>query len=138
MPFQVGVTSFWLNNLYSAVFNMFQGLLRSIVPLLILVISSYFIVNSVRKTRANKKLTSRNRITIMLAVIILVFIICVIPDAILTALSIGYAEIENDTMKGIREITDTLLVINSSVNFFIYYFFNQAFKREVCLFFSFQ
>ena len=130
------VTSFWLKNVHSEAYNLIQGLLRSIIPLVILLISSYFIVNSVRKTRANKKLANRNRITIMLAIIILVFLICVTPDAVLTALSIGYAEIENDAMKSIREVTDTLLVINSSINFFIYYFFNQAFHREVCLLFT--
>ncbi|ESN94170.1 hypothetical protein HELRODRAFT_163956 [Helobdella robusta] len=127
----VNLTDFWLeHSSVSHVYNSMQSMLRSIIPLFLLVIFSSFIINSVRMTRANKQLSSRNRITVMLIVVIIFFLLCITPDAVMSVLSVGYAESESYHLRATREVTDTLLVLNASINFLLYYGFNKTFKKE--------
>ena len=132
----LNVTELWKNERFVETYTLLQGLLRSIIPLFILIAMNAFIINSVRKTRANKKMASRNRITIMLIIMIIFFLICITPDAIMSAFfGYGYHEAKNYTVKGVREITDCLLALNAAVNFFLYLIFNKIFREHFCAIF---
>ena len=90
-----------------------------------------FIINALRKTRANKKMASRNRITVLLCIVIIVFLICVTPDALMSGVfGLGYVD-ANNLVRGVREFTDLLLVVNSAVNFTLYAAFNKAFREQL-------
>lgn len=90
-----------------------------------------FIINALRKTRANKKMASRNRITVLLCIVIVVFLICVTPDALMSGVfGLGYVD-ANNLVRGVREFTDLLLVVNSAVNFTLYAAFNKAFRDQL-------
>ncbi|KAH9505455.1 hypothetical protein Btru_057369 [Bulinus truncatus] len=95
--------------------------LRGIIPVFILIFLNVNIINELRKERVKgKKFTARNRITLMLIVIIFMFLVCITPDAILsTFFKKGYVDEEN-LFKGIREITDSLLAVNSAFSFMVY------------------
>lgn len=110
-----------------------QNLLRSIIPLFVLIILNVCIIKELKKERVRgKKMSSTNRITMMLLSVILVFLICIIPDAIMsTFFGFGYVDGDN-LVKGIREISDTLLTFNSAVNFIIYCLFSKIF-RDTCM-----
>ena len=89
-----------------------------------------FIINALRKTRANKKMASRNRITVLLCIVIVAFLICVTPDALMSGVfGLGYIDASN-LVRGIREFTDLLLVINAAVNFTLYMLFNKVFREQ--------
>jgi nociceptin receptor len=127
----VKLTPLWQNHTFVVAYNWLQSLLRSIIPLFVLVFTSSFIINALRKTRANKRMASRNKITIMLIIVILSFLVCIIPDAIMSAFfNLGYTESENYLVKGVREITDMLLGVNAMINFELYMIFNKLFRDQ--------
>ena len=127
----VKLTELWQNQQFVLIYNWVQSLLRSIIPLFVLIAMNAFIINALRQTRANKRMAQRNRITIMLIIVILFFLICITPDAIMSAFfNLGYTESENFLVKGVREITDCLLVVNAAMNFTLYIIFNKIFREQ--------
>ena len=117
------------NEQFMTIYSWVQNLLRSVIPLFVLIILNMRIIHELRKQRVKgKKMSSRNRITMMLLSVIFVFLMCITPDAIMsTFFGYGYVD-ENNLVKGIREISDTLLAFNSAVNFIIYCAFSKIFR----------
>ncbi|XP_076455562.1 nociceptin receptor-like [Babylonia areolata] len=110
-----------------------QNFLRGIIPVFVLLYLNLRIINVLRKERVKgKKLSSRNRITLMLIAVIVVFIVCITPDAIMsTFFGKGYVE-EDNMVKGVREITDSLLALNSAINFVLYCTLSLVFRNTFC------
>ncbi|XP_013388743.1 FMRFamide receptor-like [Lingula anatina] len=132
----VDLTELWKNKEFVTAYTWIQNLLRSVIPLFILAIMNFQIIRAIRATRANKKRSQRHRITVMLLSVIVLFLMCVTPDAIMsTVFEIGYHENENCLAKGIREITDTLLCVNAAVNIILYSAFNSKFRKCFCILF---
>ena len=127
--FEIELSPLGRNERFMTGYTWVQNLLRSIIPLFVLLILNTCIIHALRKQRVpGKKMSSRNRITMMLIVVIVVFIICIFPDAIMSTF-FGYGYIEGSYLvKGIREFTDTLLAINSAVNFMIYCLCSRSFR----------
>ncbi|XP_059167611.1 neuromedin-U receptor 2-like isoform X2 [Physella acuta] len=126
----VELTDMWQNTLFVTIYTWCQNLLRSIIPLIALVILNACIITKLRRTKAKRRKNARHRVTIMMIVVILVFLICITPDAILsTAFGFGYHE-SGYLTRAIREITDTLLAISAGVNFLIYCAFNHVFRKS--------
>lgn len=125
----VALTELGSNNAFMTPYTWIQNCVRTLLPLLILVFLNARIIHELRKSRVpGKKLSSRNRITLMLIIVVIVFIICVTPDAIMsTVFGFGYYD-ESNLVRGIREITDTLLAINSAFNFLLYCAMSKAFR----------
>jgi nociceptin receptor len=129
--YDVETTKMWENKIFVDVFNWIQNLLRSIIPIAILLVVNFRIIKALNRSRANnKKISSRNRITIMLISVIVVFITCVTPDAIMSIVGAGYHDESNYLIKGIREITDMLLGVNAAINFVLYCGFNKGFRQN--------
>ncbi|GFR80194.1 FMRFamide receptor-like [Elysia marginata] len=127
---EVELTEMWQNKTFVVVYTWIQNLMRSIIPLIVLIILNTRIVWALRKTRTKRRKTSRHRVTVMMIVVILTFLVCITPDAILsTVFGFGYHE-AGYLVKGIREITDTLLGLNAGVNFLIYCAFNKVFRKR--------
>lgn len=127
----VNVTELWETRTFALTVTWAHNLLRSIIPLIILCVLNFFIIQALRRTRSTKKkLSSRNRITLTLIAVIVVFLVCVTPDAVMsTIFGFGYTEADF-LVRGIREITDLLLAVNSSVNFILYCTFNKMFRKQ--------
>ena len=152
---QVELTHLWTNETFVLGYNWTQNLLRSIIPLLVLLVLNISIVNSLRRTRkvVKRKDSRHHRVNMMMMMVIVVFMVCVTPDAIMsTVFGLGYIEASNP-VRGIREFTDTLLTLNAAVNFIIYCLFNRLFlsgckglfcgrtksrqkQTDICLFFG--
>ncbi|XP_064644305.1 FMRFamide receptor-like isoform X2 [Lineus longissimus] len=131
----VEVTSLWRNKTFETVYTWGQNLIRSVIPLLVLCVLNFLIIHAVRRTRARKTVFSRHRITIMLLCVIIVFLLCITPDAIMsTVFGFGYYE-ENYLVRGVREFTDFLLLVNSAVNFILYCIFNTLFRKQFMVLF---
>ena len=128
----VDVTELWRVRSFVVAYTWSQNCMRSLVPIAILCALSYFIVRSLRRTQQSTKrrLSSRRRITVMLVSVIVVFVLCVTPDAVIsTVYGFGYYE-ANYVVRGVREITDLLLTVNSAVNFILYCTFNSIFRKN--------
>lgn len=126
--YDVNLTTLWQNQTFSTAYIWLHNLLRSIIPLIVLIILNTCIIYGLRRCRlTRKRISSRHRVTIMLIFIIVVFLVCITPDAIMsTFFGFGYYE-ENYLARGIREITDFLLLINAATNFVLYCIFNTIF-----------
>lgn len=128
MEYDVKVSDLWQNEFFTQTYTWIQNLMRSIIPLVILIILNACILYGLRRCRLlRSKSPKKHRITTMLITVILVFLICITPDTIMsTFFGLGYSE-ENYLARGIREITDLLLLINAGTNFIIYCIFNTIF-----------
>lgn len=128
----INVTHMWNNDRMDA-YVWFQNILRSIVPLIVLIIINTWIIMTL--SRASKEyyqrpLACKNRVTVMLVAIIIAFLVCITPDAIMsTVFGFGYTEAPY-LVKGIREISDLLLSVNSAVNFILYFSLNKVFRHN--------
>ena len=133
---QVVPTALGLNDAFMVPYSWIQNSLRGIIPVFVLVYVNAKIINELKKERVKgKKFSARNRITLMLIVIIFMFLICITPDAIMsTVFGKGYVE-EDFLVKGVREITDSLLAVNSAFNFLLYCSMCQAFRNTFCIVF---
>ncbi|XP_046581066.1 probable G-protein coupled receptor 139 isoform X1 [Haliotis rubra] len=129
--YDLQVSDLWMNDTFSTTYIWLQNFLRSIIPLCILIILNTCIIYGMRRCRIGRSKSSRrHRITVMLIVVIIVFLVCITPDAIMsTFFGIGYYE-EKFLQRGVREITDLLLLVNSACNFIIYCIFNTIFWRN--------
>ena len=72
----------------------------------------------------------------MLVAVVIFFVVCIMPDALLSLFfGFGYID-ENNFNRAIREITDSLLAINSAFNFVLYCtmskIFRQTFRKLFC------
>lgn len=135
--YKITLTSLGENRDFMTVYTWIQNALRSLIPLIVLIVLNALIISALRKQRVKgKKQVSRNRVTVMLITVIIVFLICITPDALMsTIFEIGYAE-EDNLGRGIREYTDLLLAVNSAVNFIIYCACSKLFRQTfVKLFF---
>lgn len=127
--YKVLPTALGSNSAFMDPYQWIQNSLRSIIPLIVLIFMNARIINELRKQRVKgKKLSSRNRITLMLIAIIIFFTICILPDAFMSLFfGFGYVD-ESNLVKGIREITDSLLAINSAFNFVLYCSMSKIFR----------
>lgn len=127
--YEIAPSALGNNRQFMTAYIWLQNLLRSLIPLFVLIILNTCIIHSLRKQRVKgKKMSARNRITLMLITIVVVFLICITPDAIMSTF-FGYGYVEaNNLVKGVREFTDMLLAVNSAVNFVIYCAFSKVFR----------
>ena len=130
-------TELGYNHVFMTPYTWIQNLLRSIVPLVVLIILNTKIINELRRERIKgKSLSGKNRITLIMIIIIIVFLVCITPDAVMSMFfGFGYAE-EDDIVRGIREITDSLLTANSAFNFVLYSTMSQQFRDTFRLIFG--
>jgi len=93
--YDVTLSSLGKDETFMMTYAWVQNLLRSIVPLFVLLVLNANIIHALRRKRqaTGKIWRAKNRMSVMLIVVILVFMICVLPDAILsTCFGFGYAD----------------------------------------------
>jgi len=77
-------------------YQFINGIIKSVLPVFLLIYLNYCILRVVYKNRIKNKtrkkgVKSNSRITIMLVTIVLTFMICVLPDSIMSMMQLGYA-----------------------------------------------
>lgn len=123
----------WQNDEFKQSYVWVQNIIRSIIPLVVLIyINTWIIVTLSRSSREyyQRPLACKNRVTIMLIAVLITYLICITPDAIMSAfLGFGYRD-GSYLIRGIREYSDVLLCLNSAINFFLYFGFNKVFRHN--------
>jgi len=136
--FEVQLTEFGRSQPFAVAYTWTLTLLRSIVPLVVLVAFNARIVYSLRTTstsagtrdkldggyedRRQRRRAAKNRsVTVMLVVVVIVFVVCILPDAIMSVgFGVGYVDERDQVAKGVREFSDALLALCSAINFVVY------------------
>jgi|SRR6218665_1013460 len=129
--YDIDISALGRTERFMVAYTWTQNLLRSIIPLFALCILNCCIIHALRRRRRvkGKSWSAKNRITLMLIVVIVVFIVCILPDAVMsTCFGFGYVDEKNLLAKGVREFTDTLLLIHSASNFIIYCVCSKGFR----------
>ena len=125
-------------------FDWTLALVRSVIPLVVLTALNVRVVCAVwnrssamttsRATPAgadrHDRRSSQNRnITAMLVLVVVVFAVCIVPDAVMSVVfGVGYVDEKNRTAKGCRELTDALMALSSAVNFVVYCLCSRRFR----------
>ncbi|CAG2234868.1 unnamed protein product [Mytilus edulis] len=122
------ISNLWKNDMFSTAFNIFHYVFRSVVPIILLVVYSLLIIRRLRQCRFKHR---KRRTVLCLLMVIISFVICATPDTVLSAvLQTGYRE-ASYLIRGIREITDFLLLLNTGSNFIIYSALNTKFCKTL-------
>ncbi|XP_062599035.1 FMRFamide receptor-like [Saccostrea cucullata] len=129
---ELNLTNLWKDEQFSVYYSWCINFLRCNIPLVILIILNACIIKALLKLRAKNRsrYIHRQRVTFMLIIIIMKFLLCTTPDAILsTFYGYGYTE-DNYRVRGIREFTDMLLALNAGTNFVVYCVLSVTFRMN--------
>lgn len=121
------------------------------IPIVLLFIFNGFLVRSLktaatirrqissRGTKSMKKAQQENKTTLMLVAVVLVFLICQLPSAVLLIMSNFIPHDDMSTWNlviGLNNISNLLMAINASCNFILYSLlsrkFRQTFRTTFC------
>lgn len=78
-----------------------------------------------------KEEQQRNSVTHMLVIVITIFLICQLSDFIAAILSSGYFEIHSSTLDYYVGVKESLLILGSTYNFYIYFLFYKRFRHSL-------
>lgn len=138
-PTELGINQTFQNGFY-----WFTSLMFSLIPIMMLIIFNSILVRSVHHSqRQRRKMTTKVRgvsdnqqhqelrITIMLIVVVVVFLICQLPSAVLLIWSkdIPWHTAKDNFSKGLNNISNLLMATNATCNFFLYCFLSDKFRR---------
>ncbi len=133
------LTGFGTKNSYVILYNAFLGITTVILPLVITLFFTVFLVRFVVQKKKIRKevLSSRNdlrshsldNVTKVLLTIGIAYLICLTPQALVFLLVFKLLTSDGcDHMAYFGVCADALALLNSSINFFIYYHFLPSFK----------
>ncbi|KAF3700281.1 Somatostatin receptor type 5 [Channa argus] len=128
------------NELWSVAFILYTSILGFFGPLIVICISYLLIVIKVRSAGVRAGLTRRRRserkVTHMVVIIVLVFVICWMPFFIVNIVNLVHIIPENKTTATIYFFSVILTYVNSCANPFLYGFlsdnFKQSFQKVLC------
>ncbi|CAD5123660.1 unnamed protein product [Dimorphilus gyrociliatus] len=121
---------------YKRIYYILYVPMMYIIPLVVLAILNTFLVRAVRESTRNHQTMNvrqhrENNVTIMLASVVVVFIVCQLPAMVY---NVGYVITSNERafemdwaiLSSVRNFSVT---VNSSINFILYCAFGQKFRR---------
>ena len=139
---------------YNKVYNIFYknvliNIFVNIGPLVLLTILTFYLVREIRTTIRRRHLLSshydesqRNsvQLTVLLILVVVVFIVCQIPHSVYALLRVivsSYMFRCPNSLYYFMNISDALVIFNSSINFFLYCLAGKRFRqhlRDLCWF----
>lgn len=135
-------------------YHWFTTIFVVFLPVVILAIFNFFLIQAVRRSRiARKGMTNQqmssarqlqiirqeNRITLILIVVVIVFLLCQMPTAlVLIYTSVHIVELgssEDNILRGLGNIFNLLVAINAACNFLLYTALSDKYRKYFCNFF---
>lgn len=140
--YTMGLTALGKNDFFYSIYGNILNILFRLIPILIIIFVNIFIALAIRKTWSFRRAMSsgghtsyeQNRITLMLLMVSLVFIVCILPGAVHSIIDQIYKQYsrfgqQSNMYDVVRNVTYFLETVNSSVNFVIYMAFSTKFCR---------
>ena len=147
MRYECRYTEFAETKSYQIGYYWWYVTLFTFLPLVLLSIFNSLLIRSVWKANKKRKLMSNTRVlgenqkqnseqqkvTTMLITVVLIFIVCQLPQAVLLVYR-SYLKAKGiphpaDTLRIAGNICNLLVQVNSSVNFLLYSYFSSKFRR---------
>lgn len=113
---------------FSKAYNLCYYILRALIPIVIITVLSILILLRLQKTRLRK---AKKKATKTLLLNIISFVVCILPDAILSSYGRLFYHEPDYLLLGIAEITDFLLLFNSTTNIILYGCSCQQFMQQL-------
>ncbi|UYV62359.1 hypothetical protein LAZ67_2000262 [Cordylochernes scorpioides] len=142
------MTQMGKSDLYRSVYYWTTALLFTLIPLILLVIFNSFLIQSVRysstlrrtlthrrdiATEGSSPSSQERKITIMLIAVVVLFLICQLPTAIMLLISIFFTPPEGSgdlaIQQGLGNIFNFLMTVNATGNFVLYSLLSQKYRR---------
>ncbi|ELU05278.1 hypothetical protein CAPTEDRAFT_206907 [Capitella teleta] len=115
--------------------NALYTMLVLVLPFILLLVLNVCLVVALRASRRRMRRNSVNRveanennITLVMVVVVVVFFCCLLPDRLVPIL-VRMLDMNGCFLYVFMCICNLLFVVNSSVNFFIYYVFRRRFRK---------
>ncbi|XP_013790874.1 FMRFamide receptor-like [Limulus polyphemus] len=127
-----------MNILYRNVYYWLCVSLFVFIPLILLTVFNFFLIRSVRASKIQRNTMTRRRnnrnysrqeskITIMLIAVVVLFTVCQLPTAVLLVYTTFHPQIP--MTRGLGNIFNFLMAINSAGNFILYCVLSQQYRR---------
>ncbi|XP_052408745.1 somatostatin receptor type 5 [Carassius gibelio] len=121
-------------DVWSTAFILYTAMLGFFFPLMVICLCYLLIVIKVKSASARAGLSKRGRsekkVTRMVVIIVVVFVLCWLPFFIINILNLISTLPENSLMTGIYFLTVILTYVNSCANPLLYSFLSDNFKRS--------
>lgn len=137
-----GLTKLGNNTLFFNIYGNILNIAFRFIPILVLILVNILIACAIRRTWSFRRSMpsggsatyEQNRITLMLLMVSLIFLICILPGAIHSIVNQFYTEYNRKASQSniyniFGNVTYFLETVNSSVNFVIYMAFSAKFCR---------
>jgi nociceptin receptor len=109
------------------IYHLSYYLIRTVLPIVLVVVLSCFII---RRLKGSRLIQARNKMTITLIIVLTTFVVCVLPDMVVSTIAMAMCYNDNCLIiQGALQITDFLLLVNSVLNIIIYSASNTIFKN---------
>ena len=138
--------NFWNEDLYSKIYHItLTFVFLFIIPLTIIIVLNVRLAlaikaamrkrqqmtNSVRPGGASQKVDSSTNVNLMLVIVISIFVICELPDFIAAIVGAMDAKSHLTGYGYFAAVKESLLVLNSAINFYIYCIFYKRFNKTL-------
>ncbi len=132
----------WNEEIYSKIYHIGLTIVfLFIIPLLVLIILNNKLIINIRKATKSRqamtqgssegKSSSSTNVTRMMVIIISIFILCELPDFIASVIAVAKFEVDPVIYAYYAPVKEMLLVLNSSINFYLYCIFYKQFRQTL-------
>ncbi|XP_022160958.1 FMRFamide receptor-like isoform X2 [Myzus persicae] len=147
--FQKSSTELGRNDIYKKAYNWFCIVTFICVPLLVLAVLNWFLINAVNQSRRNRtRLTCQgnvvwnrqrqeNKMTMTLIAVVIMFCVCQTPTAVMMLTASVYEPPEKTPAyyvnRGLHTIFNFLMVVNAASNFMLYCAMSRKYRRTLMI-----
>ena len=134
-------SNLWNPDLYRKIYHIsLTFIFLFIIPFSMLIILNTKLITTLRKaqqmratmtSQQTKQSTSNANVNLMMVIIITTFLLCELPDFVAAIIGAGEFQIDPTTYKYYAGIKESLLVLNSSINFYLYCLFYKRFRKTL-------
>lgn len=123
------------SKIYQTGFYWFTTVTFVFIPFLIIATLNFFLLRSLREARTIRSslspatLASETRTTFLLVVVILIFLLCQGPAAIMLIITLFNPNTVNNFYRGLNNILNLLVAVNACANFFLYVGLSVKFRK---------
>ena len=134
-------SNLWNQDLYRKIYHIsFTFIFLFIIPFALLITLNTKLIITLKKAQTlrarmtNKTIkqpVANTNVNLMMVIIITTFLICELPDFVAGIIGAGEFKVDATTYNYYAGIKESLLVLNSSINFYLYCLFYKRFRKTL-------